>query len=1350
MNNLKRVERTMNKEHRVMNSFNRYLNRAGALKKCCVVLGGLLLALPGIAQQQFDGICTPVKIEILQEASMERVGFLATLEVTNNDGSDPITDFGAQLTFAESTDEDEVDAADWFFVRAPELENISDVNGRGIIPPGQTVTVHWFIVPKPGAGGKTPYGEQYKVGCALAGKMKGVQMPESVLFAVRDSIWVLPQPLLDITYFQPRDVQGDDPFTDTVESPVPFVLGAIVKNVGYGEARDFLIRSEQPKIVENVQGALIIPQLLGVRVMDSLLDRTTLTVNVGSLEPGDCRKVAWDMITTLSGEFVDFKASYTHAPQFGGEETSLITNLVAHFIAKEVLNDQLGRDDVLDFLADTDRDENQIPDTLYESDGQVLPVNYLPEVELGEPVQGGQALVQAIAHIGDWCYMRVDDPYQSKIPIESIIRADGKMLDPNNYWTSIRYSREATENYDFNEKITSLHIFDLCTVGSNVYTVTYGALAADHEAPVTTIEFSGEVVKAAQQSLITDETQIFFLSTDENPVSMYYSVDGRDFVPAFPFYISEEGLHTIRFFSEDSAGNVESTNVASVVVNAGAPPIATLELDETSVLLTGDALSIRPGATTISFSATTNAVATDARIDVFRGIVPFVTVSNVPASTVKSSSAALYVGGEYVDYYQYRLDAGAWSAEQDVLQPIHLSGLANGSHHVDVLGRPRHGSYPSKSQLVSVEWTVDQSGPSIQVSGVPATPTRQTTAQLSVFGTDVSDYRWNLDASYFHAEEPIDTPFRVENLSAGIHAVGAIGKIAGTWQEMSEFHSASWTVDPLYGYTYSSDALVRSVNFTNIGASTHSWTWDGQNATGSDVLPGWYTVRLSLVDELSQTNFASTLVQVEDLFSDNTDVLVDSNHGPDSPYARGRWVVWQDQSDGSLEVYARNTVAGTAITRQLTHGEFSQKNPKTDGHYAVWQGRSSDGSWDLYMADLDHAGAVKQLTFTLGEDEINPCIEWPWVVYQKRAASRPNDPWKLKAINLETAEMIDVLPGSEDQLDPDIEGGRVVWQDWRDVGPGEIYFKHLETGEHRRITTQVQGQYHPVISGNWIVWEDNRNSQVDIYGYNLLCNREVQLTDTPENESDPFIDGDWICCLEDSQGVGLTNIRMVHLDSLAAMPLTRDAGVKKFASVNGRQLVWMELEGPSKSVMFAELPALQAVFQAMNAVPITQAMVDRAGDAFTLIERWNETVGVQAISHYSAVIPAVEKQTASWDGNAAMGDNFTLVAGDFIWLGFDAPHVADMGSGGAGTVSLSAGVSVFGYTGFPQPYSAHQMIRQLGMDKIRALRMLDTASGQWGAAEVYNGGLIGRDFKIPASAVIWVDMKQAVNDWRPL
>lgn len=1302
----------------------------------------MLLPLVGSAQQQYQGVCSRVKIEILQELSMERIGFLATLEVTDNDAVDSITDFSASLTFTDPSAGagEENNAADLFFVRAPELENINRIDGTGIIAPTQKAVVRWFIVPKPGAGGQDPAGKRYRVGCNLSGKFQGVYMPEDVLFAVPDMITVQPQPLLDITYFQPRDVQGDDPFTENVESPIPFTLGVLVRNVGYGAAKAVMIRSEQPRIVENKQNLLLVPRLLGVRVMDSKLDRSSLTVNIGDLEPGGARKAAWDMITSLSGEFVEFRASYTHAPEFGGEETSLITNLVAHFMAAEVLNDQLGRDTILDFLADTDRDANQIPDTLYESEGQILPVNYLANAKLGTSPGPGLALVEVDVDRSDWCYLRVDDPQQAKLPISSVVRDDGKVVNTNNYWTSVRYRKEG------NERLSYLHIFDLVNQGTNSYTITYSGNAADTNAPVTSIEFAGVVTKVGETNYISDETRIFFLSSDVSPVSIVYSVDGEAFHPAYPFYLRDSGEYEVSFYATDSQDNQEATQTVNIVVNGNPPSLQQFDKNTESVLLTGDALSVRPGSTRFSFAASGNSsLKTDAQIDIFRGILPWTTVANVPASPSALDSAELHVGGEYVDFYKYRLNGGSWSGDRLVAESITLSGLANGTYTVEVLGRPRYGSYPAASNAVSVSWVVDDTVNPVEVNGAPATPTRLKSAALTIGGDGVTDYRWQLDGSYFRAIEPVSTAVVIDKLNDGLHTVDVRGQVGGVLEETDEAHSVNWTVDSLYGHDYSALDQVRSVSFADIGSAVKTWVWDGQNESGSDVLPGWYTVRLTMVNELSQTNFATTLVKVDDLYAQSRDVAP-AARGAAAPYARGRWLVWEDQSDGSSEIYVQDLLDTNAVPRQLTDGSLTQRNPKTDGDYVVWQGRSSDGSWDIYMADLSNTGAVVQVTSSLGIDEVNPDMEWPWVVYQSRDTSRPTDPWQLYAVNLvEGGEPFAVLPGAGNQQYPDVDAGRVVWADERDVGPGEIYFADLERETWFRVTDNVYGQYHPVLSEQWIVWQDNRNSQVDLYGYNLLSKREVRITDTPENEARPFLDGSWVCCQEDSLGVGNSNLRMIHLSNLATIPLTRSTGAKSSQSVNGRRLTWLE----GGAVKQAELPAIQAVFRNLNAVPITTSMESEVQDAFTLLHRWNETVGVTEISRYSTLVPTMTKETATWSGGAASGTNFDLTAGQFVWVRFGGAYMADMGSAASGSVDLEVGVNVVSLADFPQPYTAHQMIRDLGLDNVRAIRMLDPASGRWFATEVLDGELIGYDFAIPASAVLLVDMSQAVNDWRP-
>ncbi|HSH09284.1 MAG TPA: hypothetical protein VK995_02780, partial [Oceanipulchritudo sp.] len=252
-----------------------------------------LLPTAAIAQQQFQGTCARVRIEILQTLTTERIGFEATLEITNNQSEDALTNFAAELTFENSllsSAEGVNDSSDMFFVRQPTLTNINRIDGSGIIAPTQTAIVRWFIIPKPSAGGTTPVGIFYRVGCKLGGKMGGVDIPQDQILVIPDTIQVKPEPRFNITYFQPRDVQGDDPFTEEVESPIPFTLGVLVHNTGYATAKNVNIESQQPKIVENKQGLLLVAQLLGARVQDSALNEKSLTVALGDIPPGEARK----------------------------------------------------------------------------------------------------------------------------------------------------------------------------------------------------------------------------------------------------------------------------------------------------------------------------------------------------------------------------------------------------------------------------------------------------------------------------------------------------------------------------------------------------------------------------------------------------------------------------------------------------------------------------------------------------------------------------------------------------------------------------------------------------------------------------------------------------------------------------------------------------------------------------------------------------------------------------------------------------------------------------------------------------------------------------------------------------
>jgi hypothetical protein len=322
-----------------------------------------------------------------------------------------------------------------------------------------------------------------------------------------------------------------------VEAPVPFTLGVLVKNVGYGVARSVNIDSQQPKIVAAANNLLLVAQLLGARVNDSPLETANLNVNLGDIPPGQTRKGAWDMMTSLSGEFVEFKASYTHSSELGGQDTSVIQSMNAFFIAHEVLNDQPGRDSIKDFLADLNTNDTEvIPTALYESEGNILPVNLLTNAAVvGSAGPGGSFQVNLTADKPGWGYIRLTDPGQAKLRIASVLRSDGKVLNPNNYWTNIRYSRGT------NAKNTYLNLFDLVDLNSYTYSVTYAPSVSDTNAPVTTMHFAGPAIQIGGKYYITPDTQIYFTAVDDGPVNMFYNVTNGPFLPALPFSLTSPG-----------------------------------------------------------------------------------------------------------------------------------------------------------------------------------------------------------------------------------------------------------------------------------------------------------------------------------------------------------------------------------------------------------------------------------------------------------------------------------------------------------------------------------------------------------------------------------------------------------------------------------------------------------------------------------------------------------------------------------------------------------------------------------------------------------------------------------------
>lgn len=426
-----------------------------------------------------EALCAVVKIQIVQELTLERQAFDAHMRINNGLSDSALTKVKVEIVVTDD-DGNEVpitsdpnDTNAFFFVRVDSMENINDVSGSGIVQPSTSADIHWLMIPAFGAGGSSPQGVRYNVGAKLTYELNGAEWDTDV---VPDTIVVKPMPLLVLDYFLPSDVYGDDAFTPEIEPPIPFSLGVRVRNAGYGTANQLRIESGQPKIVENQLGLLIGFKITGSEVQgDPATD--SLLVDFGDIAAGAAKVARWIMEVTLSGRFIEFTAEFTHADELGGLLTSLIDHINTHFLIHDVLVDLPGRDDVKDFLAAGSTNYEDF--VVYESDNVDTAVTNL----------SAGAVLTELWHTGsDWGYSLAMFPAAGPLYVQKTfprstdslvilyaLRSDGKLINANNVWFSKRRSPGNPWEY-------YLNLFDVN--GGGTYTIVIRDTSALPQAPV--------------------------------------------------------------------------------------------------------------------------------------------------------------------------------------------------------------------------------------------------------------------------------------------------------------------------------------------------------------------------------------------------------------------------------------------------------------------------------------------------------------------------------------------------------------------------------------------------------------------------------------------------------------------------------------------------------------------------------------------------------------------------------------------------------------------------------------------------------------------------------------------------
>ena len=348
-----------------------------------------------------EGVCAVVRIRIEQELAITREAFLARLEIENQEDVD-LEQMSLEIIITDSSDGS---TSTHLFAISNETLSGSLVRAGGLwtLMSGSSGSVEWLIVPLSEAAPRED--RVYTVGGTLRYSLEN----ENIIIPLLPTlITVTPDPSLLVHYFWERNVIGDDPFTEEREPSIPFTLGVIVKNAGYGTASSLTLSSGQPEIIETERGLLINFMIIGANIGNGSIT-PSLSLTLGDLPPQSTVVVRWFMISSLQGLFRNYSATFQNINPLGDPRLSILDELEIHELIRNVRIFGEGDDGIQDFLVNERRDIEDFPDALYDSATLTRYNVSRGEVESVQPLSDSTLEIVTTANETGWTYYRYQD-----------------------------------------------------------------------------------------------------------------------------------------------------------------------------------------------------------------------------------------------------------------------------------------------------------------------------------------------------------------------------------------------------------------------------------------------------------------------------------------------------------------------------------------------------------------------------------------------------------------------------------------------------------------------------------------------------------------------------------------------------------------------------------------------------------------------------------------------------------------------------------------------------------------------------------------------------------------------------
>lgn len=415
--------------------------------------------LKGRLEESSSSVCSSITLQFTQKMVMTRQAFRGTLTVFNGNEQKAMKD--VKLTLTVTDEKGNIAMSDKFQVNPEKLEGF---NGKLDFTDGWTLdaqkegvaTVLFIPTKKAAPTVETRY--------AFGGTLSYVD-PFTGLEVTRNltpiTLTVKPSPNLDLTYFMQRDIKGDDPLTKEVEPSEEAEFSLLINNLGYGDATNVKMSTNQPEIVDNEKGLKVKFELMSSQLNGqekTLALGGSVSTDFGTIPAHSTSYAQWWIKSSLLGHFTDYDVTATHLTSYGNKDLSLLNDVTIHELIRSI-DVTKGDKTLKGFMTNDIVDADDTPDMLYLSDGEIEKVNVAASSSITKTSNTEYTLTITPSEEG-WNYGNLSDPTYGVSALKSVTRAsDGKQISLRNFWQTDRTLRDGKDPL-YENRIHFADLFD--------------------------------------------------------------------------------------------------------------------------------------------------------------------------------------------------------------------------------------------------------------------------------------------------------------------------------------------------------------------------------------------------------------------------------------------------------------------------------------------------------------------------------------------------------------------------------------------------------------------------------------------------------------------------------------------------------------------------------------------------------------------------------------------------------------------------------------------------------------------------------------------------------------------------